>query len=128
MRLLIDTHILLWALLEPNRIQDRTRQLLVDRNNVVYFSAASIWELTIKASMGRTNLQATPKQVLAAALAADFVELPILAAVTLRVDDLPLHHRDPFDRLLLAQAIEMSAKFCTVDRVLRRYGDLVDLA
>jgi PIN domain nuclease of toxin-antitoxin system len=73
MRLLIDTHILLWALFEPNRIGERTRQSLVDRNNAVYFSAASIWELAIKASMGRTNLQATPRQVLAAAIAADFV-------------------------------------------------------
>ena len=127
MRLLLDTHILLWALFEPERLSERAQHLLQDRETVVHFSAASIWELAIKTSIGRANFQATPQQILSAAIAADFAELPVVAAVALRIDALPWHHRDPFDRLLLAQAIELRAAFCTVDKVLQNYSDLVEL-
>ena len=128
MHLLLDTHILLWTLLEPYKLSRTVRDYLDGDNHVVHFSAASIWELSIKAGLGRTNFRATPRQIHASALHADFVELPITAAATLGVADLPMHHRDPFDRLLIAQARLLGARLCTVDRRMRLYGDVVDIA
>jgi PIN domain nuclease of toxin-antitoxin system len=125
MRLLLDTHILLWALDEPVRLDQQTRDLLEDPTNEVLFSAASIWEIAIKVRLGRADFPIRPELIAESARATGFTELPVRAAVAARVADLPLHHRDPFDRLLVAQAIAEPARFYTSDAKLAAYSELV---
>jgi PIN domain nuclease of toxin-antitoxin system len=127
MRLLLDTHLLLWALDQPTRIDQRIQAVLKNTENEVLFSAASLWEIAIKAALRRADFMFDAQKVLDGALASGFIELPIRAGVTVRVADLPLHHRDPFDRLLIAQAIGEPARFYTADPQLAVYSDLVTL-
>ncbi len=127
MRLLLDTHILLWALVEPARLTAGTRSLLEDPANEVAFSAASIWEIAIKASLGRIGFAVRPGRIAQAARETGFVELAIGADTAARVVDLPPHHRDPFDRLLIAQAMADPMWLYTADPLLPRYSDLVRL-
>jgi PIN domain nuclease of toxin-antitoxin system len=127
MRLLLDTHLLLWALAEPDRLDAATRAALEDAGNEVLFSAASLWEIAIKAGLGRPDFACDPKQILQAALETGFVELPVRAAAALRVAKLPPHHRDPFDRLLIAQAMSEPVRLYTADPLLPPYSELVTL-
>jgi PIN domain nuclease of toxin-antitoxin system len=124
-RLLLDTHILLWALIEPDRLNHDVRTLLEDREHVVLFSAASAWEMSIKAALGRADFKVAPSEIVAAALDAGFEELPVRSAAALAVATLPHHHRDPFDRLLVAQAITEPARLYTADAALALYSELV---
>ena len=126
MRLLLDTHVLLWALSDPSRLKGTMRDLLEDATSEVLFSAASIWEIAIKASLGRADFTARPEQVARAARMTGFVELPVSADAAARVADLPPHHRDPFDRLLVAQAMAEPARLYTVDPLLPPYSELVE--
>jgi PIN domain nuclease of toxin-antitoxin system len=128
MRLLLDTHILIWAMNEPTRLGEETRSLLRDAENEIFFSAASIWEVAIKAQLGRGFFAASAGDVSSYARASGFAELPVLSAAAERVEALPLHHRDPFDRLLVAQAIHGTLRFLTADAALMRYSELVTLA
>lgn len=128
MIVLLDTHVLLWALAEPERIPVRTRELLESAETTVLFSAASIWELSIKLQLRKVHLPVTPEEAAAAAIRTGFRELPVTAAHAAGVHRLPLHHRDPFDRLLVAQAIHEPAHLVTVDRELVPYTELVMLA
>ena len=125
MRLLLDTHVLLWALGEPQKLNGDARGLLEEPTNEILFSAASLWEIAIKASRGRIDCRVAPAEILAAARASGFVELPVLSVAALKVADLPDHHRDPFDRLLVAQAIAEPAVLLTSDAQLAAYSDLV---
>lgn len=127
MRLLLDTHLLLWAAAEPDRLPAGVRQRLESPDNEVLFSAASIWELAIKMQIGRLHLQATPEVLASAAQEMGFEELPVLAVHAAGVRHLSPHHRDPFARLLVAQALSEPARLLTVDRVLGRYSDLVEV-
>jgi PIN domain nuclease of toxin-antitoxin system len=127
MRLLLDTHLLLWALASPERLGVTTRAVLEDPQNEVLFSAASLWEIAIKAALGRLDFTCDPVQVLQAALDTGFIELPVHAAAAVRVAGLPPHHRDPFDRLLIAQAMSEPVRFYTADAALPVYSELVTL-
>jgi PIN domain nuclease of toxin-antitoxin system len=127
-RLLVDTHVLLWAAAEPDRIPPSFRESIESPDNEVIFSAASIWEIAIKQQIGRLSLTVTPEELAEAAVRMGFEELPVTAAHAAGVRRLPLHHRDPFDRLLVAQAIHEPARLLTVDEILARYSDLVELA
>ncbi|WP_160000512.1 type II toxin-antitoxin system VapC family toxin [Roseomonas sp. 18066] len=127
MRLLLDTHLLIWALAEPARLDAATRAVLEDAGNEVLFSAASLWEIAIKAGLGRPDFAVDPGQVLAAALETGFTELPVRAAATLGVARLPPLHRDPFDRLLVAQAMAEPVRLYTADPLLPPYSELVTL-
>ena len=127
MRLLLDTHILLWALDTPARLDRGTRALLEDPANEVLFSAASIWEIAIKVRLGRADFPVRPDAIARAARDTGFTELPVRADVAARVADLPLHHRDPFDRLLVAQAMAEPMRFYTADPLLPSYSELVTL-
>lgn len=119
MRLLLDTHALVWSLLEPERIPARLRATLIDPGHTVYVSAASIWEVAIKAGLGKL---AFPLDRLEAITdEAGFSELPVTSAHALEVRHLPLHHRDPFDRLLIAQAQHERLTLVTRDPDVRRY-------
>jgi PIN domain nuclease of toxin-antitoxin system len=120
-RLILDTHLLLWALSDPKRI-GREGLALIDRAEV-YISAASIWEISIKSALGK--LKVNPDTVLKAIEPAGFSMLPIEGEHAARVFDLGMHHHDPFDRLLVAQAQLESMTLLTNDAALAAYGSCV---
>jgi len=118
-RLLLDTHILLWALSDAHRLRRRGRELIDGAD--AFVSAASIWEISIKAALGK--LRASPDQVIGALPRAGLKSLPVTlehAAALLRTD---LKHRDPFDRMLITQARTEGLTLLTNDRALAAYGD-----
>ena len=120
MNLLLDTHALLWALDEPERLPDAAAEAVRNRRNIVHASAASTWELAIKAGLGKIEL---PFADLEGAIdATGFAKLPVTVRHTLRVRDLPRHHRDPFDRLLVAQARDEDLVLVTADPLVGRSG------
>ena len=121
MRLLLDTHLLLWALCEPKRV-GREGLALIERSDI-YVSAASIWEVSIKAALGK--LKARPSDVLAAIDPAGFSLLAIKGEHAARVYDLGPVHQDPFDRLLIAQAHCEGMTLLTNDETLTAYGACV---
>jgi len=127
MRLLLDTHILLWALVEPDRLGAEARAMIEDPDNEVLFSAASIWEVAIKAGLGRPDFPFDPHEVARGAVEAGFTELPVRADAAAQVASLPPHHRDPFDRLLVAQAMAGPLRLLTADPLLPPYSELVTL-
>ena len=121
MRLLLDTHVLLWAAADSARLPGEARRLLEDDDNDVYYSAASIWEIAIKSSLRRKDFRVDLTQLMGALREMDFIELPITAAHAARVTQLPFIHRDPFDRLLIAQSIVEPLTLLTNDAILDRY-------
>ena len=127
MNLLLDTHILLWALDEPERLKADMRALLENPDNEVFFNAASIWEIAIKARLGRIDFPAGPEDIIQAARDSGFTELPVRADAAAWVARLPLHHRDPFDRLMVAQALAEPMRLYTADPLLPPYSELVML-
>jgi PIN domain nuclease of toxin-antitoxin system len=127
MRLLLDTHLLIWALDEPERLGVAIRVIVEGEENEVLFSPASIWEIAIKAANGRLDFAFDPQEVLNAAIQTGFIELPIRSEAAVQVGKLPLYHRDPFDRLLIAQAMIEPVRFYTADTLLPPYSELVTL-
>jgi PIN domain nuclease of toxin-antitoxin system len=124
MRVLLDTHIFLWAISAPLRLS-RSARKLIDAADV-YISAASIWEISIKTGLGK--LKADPIQVLDGVAAAGFSMLPVTGTHAGAVASLPRFHRDPFDRLLIAQAATEPMILLTADEALPAYGQFVRLA
>ena len=124
MRLLLDTHIFLWAVAGSAVLKPATRRL-IESADEVYVSAASLWEIAIKARLGK--LDADPHALVTAIDESGFIELPVRAAHAAVVSELPLHHNDPFDRLLVAQAMVEPLRLLTADAVLARYGELITL-
>lgn len=122
MRILIDTHILLWALLEPARLTGVHQALLESPEHEIFFSATSIWEIAIKRALHRPDFDAEPEIIRAAGLATGFRELPISGLHAAAVRHLPDHHRDPFDRLLIAQAKTEPMRLMSTDSVIGRYS------
>lgn len=123
-RVLLDTHVLLWAPASPERLSTPARALIDEA--VVFVSAASLWEISIKAALGR--LEAHSGDVLAALPPAGFELLSISGEHAARVAVLPHHHRDPFDRMLIAQAQAESLQLLTHDNALTAYGADIMLA
>jgi PIN domain nuclease of toxin-antitoxin system len=121
LRVLLDTHLLLWALSQPSKLSAVARKQIAAAE--IYVSAASIWEISIKSALGK--LAANPGEVLAAIEPAGFSMLPITGEHAARVADLPPLHRDPFDRMLVAQASVEPMLLLTNDEVLRGYGSIV---
>jgi PIN domain nuclease of toxin-antitoxin system len=124
-RLLLDTHVLLWSLAASRRLPAALRELVIDPRNSVSYSAASVWEIAIKSGLGRRDFRIDLSQVLHAAAATGFLELPVSAAHAARVTTLPAHHKDPFDRILVAQATHEAAILLTNDERLHPYGPVV---
>ena len=119
MILLLDTHALIWALEDNPRLSATARAAIVDSKNSVLASAASAWEISIKRGLGRLD---TPDDLEAAIDAAGFSTRTITFADARRVGTLPAHHRDPFDRMLVAQALEDGVPIVSVDPLVARYG------
>ena len=121
MRVLLDTHLLLWALSQPSKLSPSTRKQILAAE--VYVSAASIWEVSIKSALGK--LAAKASDVLAGIEPAGFTLLPISGEHAAKVAELPMRHKDPFDRMLVAQASVEPMLLLTNDETLRDYGSFV---
>lgn len=122
MNLLLDTHVLLWWMADDPALGDRARDAIADPANGVWVSAASAWEIAIKAALGRLTLPGPVAEVLPPVLVDnDFSSLPITVDHALRVSGLPPVHADPFDRILIAQAIAQSWTLVTADAIFARY-------
>lgn len=118
MKILLDSHTLIWALSSPENLRPKARELIVNPAHFVAFSAASVWELELKVSKGKLRL---PLGWLDAARSTGFFELPVTSDEAAASTQLPWHHSDPFDRLLLAQASFHGMRFATRDRMLADY-------
>jgi PIN domain nuclease of toxin-antitoxin system len=123
LRVLLDTHLLLWALANPRKLSSKTRRRI--ESSDVFVSAASIWEIAIKSGLGK--LRADPAQVLSGIEPAGFDHLHISAAHAAEVSKLPHVHKDPFDRLLVAQASVEGMILLTDDDALGGYGDFIQV-
>lgn len=127
MKLLLDTHLLLWAAGEPAKLPGAARALIEDEANALLFSAASLWEIAIKRGLGRPDFQVNARRLRRGLLDNGYVELPISTLHVVEVDTLPVLHKDPFDRILIAQAKTEGIPLFTVDRMLARYGEPVQV-
>lgn len=124
MRLLLDTHIFLWYLAASRKLPKSVFNR-IETADVVFISAASIWEASIKVKQGR--LQASTGDLIAGIASSGFIELPITAMHGAMSANLPEHHRDPFDRMLIAQAMSEPLRLLTADELLRQYSELVEV-
>ena len=125
MRLLPDTHLLLWSSGDPSRLRPEAIQLLNDPSNEVFFSVVSIWETAIKHARGRPDFVVDPRTLRNGLLRHDYRELNVTGAHALGIATLPPFHKDPFDRLLIAQASIEGLTLLTQDDTLLRYpGDI----
>jgi len=122
MRLLLDTQIFCWWFYEPERLSQEALEIM-NSAECVFVSAASMWEIAIKVRLGK--MTANLKELFAQIAVNNFEEMPVLSRQALLVADLPLHHTDPFDRLLIAQAISEALHLITADAQLRQYSELV---
>ena len=127
MKLLLDTHVLLWAAAASDRLPSDARGWLEDGANDVYDSAASLWEIAIKSALGRKDFRVDLPMLQSALDSMGFAELPVTGAHAVGVTRLPPLHRDPFDRLLVAQSVREQLLLVTHDATLRRYGSSVRL-
>lgn len=121
MKLLLDTHVLLWAAGQPQRLPAAARRLIADARNALYFSAASLWEIAFKRSLGRDDFQVDPGVLRRGLLENDYAELAVNGAHAVQVGVLPPLHKDPFDRILLAQAVVEGMLLVTADAQVAAY-------
>ena len=121
MKLLLDTHLLLWAAGGPERLSARARALINDTGNELLFSAASLWEIAIKRGLGRSDFQVDSRLLRRGLLDNGYSELPVAGDHVVATEDLPPIHKDPFDRVLVAQATVEGIALLTTDAVVARY-------
>jgi len=120
MNILLDTHTLLWALTDEAKLSERVRKLLPNADT--WFSVASLWEILIKARIGKMPLPQPTGPFIMSKLRDNGVRvLPVTADHVLRIESLPGHHRDPFDRMLIAQSLEEKLPLVSSDNIFRRY-------
>ena len=116
MRYLLDTHVVVWWLIDPKQITSKARHIISDKKQTVFLSSVSFWEMAIKQSIGRLQM---PANILSTLISEGFNLLPLTAEESLTVAYLPSHHNDPFDRLIVAQAYLESMVPGTQDRLMR---------
>lgn len=121
MKLLLDTHLLLWAAGEPNKLSQTARTLIEAEENTLFFSAASLWEVVIKSGLGRPDFHIDARLLRRGLLDNGYKELPVSSEHAVAVDGLPLLHKDPFDRILIAQATVEGITLLTADALLGQY-------
>ncbi|MGY2259614.1 type II toxin-antitoxin system VapC family toxin [Pseudomonas sp. SDO55104_S430] len=124
MRVLLDTHVLLWALADDQKLSDKAR-LLINNAAEIYVSAASFWEMAIKVGLGKLSVDL--EEIRQYCLESGFIELPVSSEHAIAVKDLEPHHRDPFDRLIVATAMTEPMKLLTSDTIMTRYTPLAIL-
>ena len=118
MNLLLDTHSLIWLLSDSHKLKPAARSAIQDRFNLVYVSAASTWEVEIKRAMGKLDI---PKNFRQTMEKMQLMELSISIEHSESLADLPMHHKDPFDRMLIAQAKQEGLTLVTRDKIMRQY-------
>ncbi|KPC55319.1 type II toxin-antitoxin system VapC family toxin [Amantichitinum ursilacus] len=121
MKLLLDTHLLLWAAGPGEKLSATARTLIEDVNNELVFSAASLWEITIKRNLGRADFQVDPRVLRRGLLDNGYSELPITSEHAMMVETLPPIHKDPFDRILIAQSFVEGIILLTADALVAQY-------
>ncbi len=121
MKLLLDTHLLLWAAGEPRRLSRQARTLIDDADNELLFSAASVWEVAIKRGLGREDFKVDASLLRRGLLDNGYSELPIHSQHVIATQSLPPIHKDPFDRVLVAQAVVEGITLLTIDSRVARY-------
>jgi PIN domain nuclease of toxin-antitoxin system len=121
MKLLLDTRLLLWAAGKPDRLSRDARHLIESTDNTLYFSAASLWEVAIKRGLGRPDFQADARVLRRGLVDNGYQELAVAGEHAVAIDGLPAIHKDPFDRILVAQAMVEGIMLLTVDANLARY-------
>jgi len=120
-RLLLDTHILIWSVHDSSHLSANAKSLILDTNNDLFFSAASLWEIAIKTALGRGNFQVDVKRLRSALLAEGNVEIKVLGSHSIALSGLPPIHKDPFDSMLVAQAISEGVTLLTADSTVASY-------
>ena len=123
MKILLDTHILLWA--AAGELPSTAARYIEDSTNTLLFSPASLWEIVIKRGLGRADFVVDPASLFSGLLSAGYQELPITGRHTLLISTLPTLHKDPFDRILLAQAISEGVPLLTSDSLVSQYSGSV---
>lgn len=127
MKLLLDTHILLWAANEPDRLSAKALALLNDPDHELLFSAASIWEIAIKNGLGRDDFKVDVRLLRRGLLDSNYRELPIASEHAVFIESLAPIHKDPFDRILIAQATVGGISLITSDKIVARYPGPIQL-
>ena len=127
MNLLLDTHLLLWVAVTPERLSKTASTMIQNRNNNLYFSAVSIWEINIKRGLGRTDFHVDPALLRRGLVENGYEELPVTSAHAIEIGRLPAIHKDPFDRMLVAQAGAEGLLLLTSDVLVARYPGPIQL-
>lgn len=127
MRLLLDTHIALWAIADSPELSAEARRLILTPKNEIYVSAASIWEISIKHGLGRGKMPISGSEAAEFFAQAGYLTLDITAEHAVLVENLPAHHADPFDRILIAQALYEPMHLLTHDKTIAAYSDTIIL-
>lgn len=125
MKALLDTHLLLWNAGRPDRLSPEARRIIDSADSELYFSAASLWEIAIKTSFGRSDFSVDARLLRRGLLDHGFAELPVTGEHAVAIDGLPPIHRDPFDRILVAQAKVEGIILLTSDNTVARYGGAI---
>lgn len=125
MNLLLDTHIALWAITDSPRLPGRAREMIESPKSTIWISAATVWEIAIKHSLGRGDMPVSGPDALRYFRESGYRLLPIEPEHAAGVEDLPAHHADPFDRILIAQALAEPLRLMTHDPIVARYSDTV---
>jgi len=122
MKCLLDTHAFIWLITEDNKLSSTARNYILDRRTNLYLSSASVWEIIIKCNIGKMKLSGNPQSFITKQLTVNLIEeLPITFNHTFHLQNLPDHHKDPFDRMLVAQALSDSLTIITIDQDIARY-------
>ncbi|MBE9578879.1 type II toxin-antitoxin system VapC family toxin [Moraxella sp. K127] len=124
MMYLLDTHIVIWLAQEPQKLDERLKALLLNKNVKVYFSTVNLWEVAIKKALGKAGFDVDVKLLYQHLIENQYLELPVLSGHCLLVQDLPLYHKDPFDRLIIAQAMSENFTLITEDTIIPQYPNL----
>lgn len=118
---LLDTHIIVWLAREPHKLDERIKALLLQKSACIYFSAVSLWEIAIKNALGKKDFNIDVELLYQQLIENQYLELPVLSKHCYPIKNLPLHHKDPFDRMLIAQAISENLTLITEDHYILQY-------
>lgn len=127
MKLLLDTHLLLWASGTPERLSQEAIALITTPENELYFSAASLWEIAIKNALGRPDFQINTRLMRRGLLENGYIEMTITGEHTIAVEALPALHKDPFDRILICQALVEGLILLTSDQLVAQYSGPIQI-
>lgn len=125
MNLLLDTHVALWAITDSPRLPKKTREMIESQRATIWISAATIWEIAVKHGLGRGDMPVSSQDALQYFCESGYRFLPVEPEHAAAIEDLPTHHYDPFDRLLVAQALVEPMRLITHDPMVARYSDTI---